>query len=158
MQPIRHLWLASLYLLAVTPALAQADVYKCVDAQGHVTYSNVTSKGCTKLSLDPVSTVPATPVNKGVVKTPTPGDFPRVSSEDQKGRDNDRRAILEEELDREQKNLEEAKRELAEQEGVRLGGERNYQRVLDRLEPYKNKVEQHQRNIDAIQKDIANLK
>lgn len=158
MRPIRHLWLTSLYVLAVTPALAQAEVYKCVDADGRITYSNVVSKGCKKLSLDPISTMPATPAGRASAKTPTPSDFPKVTSDVQKERDNDRRAILEQELSSERKNLEEAKKELAEQENTRTGGERNYQRVLERLEPYKNKVAQHERNIEAIQKEMANLK
>jgi hypothetical protein len=44
-----------------------------------------------------------------------------------------------------------------EQEAVREGGEKNYQRVLDRLKPYQDSVQLHERNIDALQKEIGNL-
>ena len=58
----------------------------------------------------------------------------------------------------EQSNLQQAKRALAEQEAVREGGERNYQRVLDRLQPYKDKVALHERNIEAIQSELSRLR
>ena len=32
------------------------------------------------------------------------------------------------------------------------------QRVLERLEPFKNKVALHERNIEAIQKELAKLR
>ena len=58
----------------------------------------------------------------------------------------------------EQSNLQQAKKALAEQEAVREGGERNYQRVLDRLQPYKDKVALHERNIEAIQSELSRLR
>jgi hypothetical protein len=88
----------------------------------------------------------------------TPAGFPRVDRETQANRDNDRRRILENELANEQKALDDAKRELAAQESQRLGDERNYQRVLDRLEPYKKKVKQHQDNVDAIRREMASVR
>ncbi len=95
---------------------------------------------------------------KAAPRTPTPAVFPRVDDNAQKARDTDRRRILESELAAEQKNLEEAKKALAEQEAVRSGDERNYQRVLDRLQPFKDKVALHERNLEAIRKEIANLR
>ena len=73
-------------------------------------------------------------------------------------RDADRRRILEQELANEQKLLEEARKQLAAQESVRLGSERNYQRVLDRLEPYQKQVKLHEDNIANLQKELANLR
>jgi len=144
----------SLTLLALVALPAQADIFKCADADGHVTYSNVASKNCKKLNLDPVSSAPAA---KAAARTPTPTAFPKVDDNTQKARDTDRRRILESELAAEQRNLEQAKKDLAEQEAVRSGDERNYQRVLDRLQPFKDKVALHERNIEAIRKEIANL-
>ncbi len=146
-------------LLALVAVSAQADtLYKCSDGEGHTTYTNqkTNAKNCTILSQDkPVSTFtpPKTKAN-----TPTPGDFPRVSSEAQKNRDGERRRILEEELNTERRNLDDAKKALTEQEGLREGGEKNYQRVLDRLKPYQDSVQLHERNIDALQKEIGNLR
>lgn len=149
----------SILLLATVVGAAQADtLYKCQDDAGHTTYTNQKSnaKNCTILSQDkPVSTFTAP---KARASTPTPEGFPKVSSEAQKSRDGDRRRILEEELATERKNLEEAKRVLAEQEAIREGGEKNYQRVLDRLKPHQDKVQLHERNIEALQKEIGNLR
>lgn len=148
-------------VLLAMAAAAQADVmYQCVDEQGHKTFSNVklSEKGvrCTAMDLGPATSVP--PPQKPAARTPSPSGFPKVGESDQKARDNDRRRILESELAAEQKNLEQAKKELAEQEAIRTGDERNYQRVLERLEPFKNKVALHERNIEAIEKELAKLR
>lgn len=136
---------------------AWADVYKCVDEDGHVTYTNTKPSPkakCSALSRDQrVSTVPGR-----AASTPSPAGFPRVNGDVQKARDNDRRVILEQELAAEQKNLDQAKKELAEQESIRTGDERNYQRVLDRLQPFKDKVALHERNLEALKKEIGNLR
>jgi septal ring factor EnvC (AmiA/AmiB activator) len=136
---------------------AWADVYKCVDDDGHVTYTNTkpSSKAkCSALSRDQrVSTVPGR-----AASTLSPAGFPKVDGDTQKARDNDRRKILDQELATEQKNLDQAKKELAEQEAVRTGDERNYQRVIERLQPFKDKVALHERNLEALKKEIGNLK
>jgi hypothetical protein len=146
-------------LFALVVVSAQADtLYKCSDNDGHTTYTNqkTNAKNCTILSQDkPVSTFTAP---KAKSNTPTPGDFPRVSSEAQKNRDAERRRILDEELSAERKNLDDAKKVLAEQEAIREGGEKNYQRVIDRLKPYQDSVLLHERNIDALQKEVGNLR
>ena len=149
--------LLSIWIAAWVALPVWADVYKCVDEDGHVTYTNTKPSPkakCTALSRDQrVSTVPGRAAN-----TPSPAGFPKVSGDAQKARDNDRRTILEQELVTEQKNLDQARKELAEQEAVRTGDERNYQRVLDRLQPFKDKVSLHERNLEALKKEIGNLK
>lgn len=144
-------------LLAST---AQADIYKCMDDSGHTTYTNgkpeAGQKNCSLMTKDqPVST--AAPQKKASA-TPTPASFPKVDGDTQKSRDNDRRKILETELATETKALAAAKKELAEQEATRLGDEKNYQKFIDRVQPYKDKVALHERNIDALNKEIAKLK
>lgn len=138
-------------LLPLFALPAHADIYKCADPDGHVTYSNVQSSHCKKLNLEPVSTVPAA---KPAAKAPTPANFPRVDENQQKSRDGDRRRILESELAAEQKNLDEAKKALAEQEVPRNGEGRASPRAQD----LRNSAALHERNIEAIRKEIANLK
>jgi hypothetical protein len=41
---------------------------------------------------------------------------------------------------------------------VREGNERNYARVLERLQPYKDSVETHQKNIEALKRELSNLR
>jgi hypothetical protein len=103
------------------------------------------------LDVGPINTVPA---GKPQAKA-APTGFPRVDGETQKLRDNERRKILEHELANEQKLLEQARNELALQDSMRLGSERNYQRVLDRLEPYKKKVKLHEDNIANLRRELA---
>jgi hypothetical protein len=90
--------------------------------------------------------------------TATPSNFPRVDRDTQRLRDDNRRRILEDELASEEKSLVDAKSKLTEQESVRHGDEKNYQRVLDRLKPYQETVERHERNVSALKRELANLK
>jgi hypothetical protein len=150
-------------LLAAPPAWSQA-IYRCVDADDHPTFTNVpkpNDKNCTRTKLEPETILPAPRTSSrtpGAASNPTPAGFPKVSNEDQKAKDNDRRAILNQELANEQKALEQARKDLTEQKAVRLGNEQNYQKTLDRLQPYEDQVAQHERNIEALNKEIANLR
>ena len=165
-----------LVLAAASTAHANNHVmYECVDASGGKQFTNVPDnpKSCRALNISPINTAPSTPpavpaaapsANVGNASparpsaTPTPAGFPRVDRETQASRDNDRRRILENELANEQRLLDDAKRELASQESQRLGDERNYQRVLDRLEPFKKKVKQHEDNVAAIRREIGSVR
>jgi hypothetical protein len=149
--------------LLVKLAAAHAEVmYQCVDDLGRKTFSNVKLSDkdfkCKVLDIGPATSVPAVPVPRPAARPASPPGFPKVGENAQKERDDDRRRILENELTAERQNLEQARKELTEQEGIRNGNERNYQRVLDRLEPYKNKVALHERNIEAIEKELDNLR
>lgn len=139
---------------------AHADIYKCIGEGGSVTYSNVTKRGCTRLNLDPlpVASPAASSSSKSAAGALTPSSFPKVGEDAQKARDNDRRRILEGELAAEQQNLEQAKQALAAQEAIRNGNERNYQKVLDRLQPFKDKVALHERNIESIQAELTRVR
>lgn len=140
-------------VLALLAGAARADIWECVDESGNKRFTNIRSeaKGCRMLNVGPTNTVPAT---KQPVRAAPPG-FPRVDGETQRERDIDRRRILEHELAAEQKLLEQARNELALQDSMRLGSERNYQRVLDRLEPYKRKVKLHEDNIANLRRELA---
>jgi hypothetical protein len=157
----------ALLFLAALPA--QADImYQCVDESGHKSFSNIKSaaKGDKCTSIDFGSSSPA-PAARPAVKTPTPSTFPKVDDNTQKARDTDRRRILDSELAAEQKNLEQARKDLAEQEAIILPNERmQYKggagisggKVEERIQPFRDKVALHERNIEAIQKEIAKLR
>lgn len=129
-------------LLILSTALccgtAMADtLYKCVDKSTEtVLYTNqrVSGKQCSIVS-NIKSSPSSSPAGPRASATPTPSDFPRVNSETQKERDGGRRTILEQELATEQRNLDEAKKA-----------------------SNSNKAQLHERNIAALQKEIANLK
>jgi len=144
-----------LILLFCAAGSLRAEIYECVGADGQKIFTNIKSeaKGCKAMNIVP-NTV-AGPKPKA--QTKGPANFPRVDATTQKRRDAERRRILELELANEEKLLKEAKKDLADQEAIRLGSERNYQRVLDRLEPYKKRVKLHEDNVANLRKELANL-
>ena len=149
---------APLALLFALPAWA--DTYKCMDANGRATYTNIKEetkgKNCSVVMRE-ISVVPSIPAARAKA-APTPKDFPKVDAGTQKTRDDSRRRILEDELSGEEKALAKAKAELTQQESIRTGDERNYQRVLDRLQKYKDEVERHEKNVAALKKELDNIK
>ncbi|MFA7270319.1 MAG: DUF4124 domain-containing protein [Sterolibacterium sp.] len=146
-------------VLALSSAAVQADtLYKCTDTSGVVLYTNQKSnaKKCSVLSSDqPISTFTAP---RPASRNTTPGDFPRVDGETQRGRDGDRRKILGQEYATEQQSLEKARKALAEGEASRLADENNYQKYLDRVQGLKDSVTLHERNVEALRHELANLK
>ncbi|MBI4291636.1 MAG: DUF4124 domain-containing protein [Betaproteobacteria bacterium] len=156
---------SAIFVLALTSA-AQAQqpstIYGCVDASGHRYYTNVKSdaegKKCTVVQRE-VSVVPAqTPAPRRESASGSSQASARVQQNTQKSRDEARKRILEEELDLAVKQLAVAKQRLAEQEGIREGGERNYQRVLDRLKPYQQEVERQEQNVAQLKRELSNLR
>ncbi|MBX3662310.1 MAG: DUF4124 domain-containing protein [Burkholderiales bacterium] len=156
-------------LLLVMSGPARADIWECVDSNGNKRFTNLKSEaaGCKPMSLPPISSVPAPkppaaapgkPASAPPKPQATPGNFPKVDAPTQQQRDAERRKILEQELASEQKLLDQARKELAEQEAIRLGSERNYQRVLDRLEPFQKKVALHESNIANLRKELGSLR
>ena len=142
-----------LILLGVTTlwapfCLAQGEIFKCPDPSGRPTYTNVrrdtVGKNCTMVSRE-VSVVPSIPAARTV----------QAKAGENGARGDSRRKILENELESEQKLLSDAKQKLAEQEGVRNGSERNFVRVQDRLKPYQETVDLHQKNIEQLQRELA---
>jgi hypothetical protein len=133
---------------------AQSEIYKCPDASGRPTYTNVkrdtVGKNCTLVSKE-VSVVPAQAPYRA---SPNPA----ASGGGLAARNENRRKILESELQNEEQLLTEARQKLAEQEGIRLGDERNYARVQERTKPYQEAVDQHEKNIDLIKGELGKLK
>ena len=127
-----------------------STLYKCSDSAGHSTYTNfkAENKSCTILSRE-VSAAPAEAKQVRTAKA-SPADFPKVSAETQKSRDSDRRHIVEQELGNEQKNLEEAKKTLAEQEATRV--------PQDRLKSFRDRISLHERNLVELQRELSKLR
>lgn len=131
-----------------------------MDDEGRVIYSNTPNnppKGAKKVRCfsDPA---PRPAPQESKPQSGAREGFPKVDGQTQKKRDDERRHILEKELADEQQQLEAARQKLAEQEAIRTGDERNYQRYLDRVQPFRDAVANHERNIEAIRREISNLK
>src|SRR3970282_2499430 len=138
-----HFIAAVLALLGVAGVHAQNLTYRCVDPGGRAPYTNVkeemAGKKCTVVSRE-VSVVPAQQIAQPV-KAPSGAPKAageRVDTNTQRGRDDTRRKILQEELDSAEKRLAESRQKLAEQEVIRSGEERLIpQKALDRIKPHR---------------------
>lgn len=149
-------------LMAMGVAHAQAEVYLCVGEGGQKEYKNVgTTKGCTKVDLPGLTMIPAPAKRAGAVQTAAvkaPADFPKVESSVQKSRDEERRQILLDEIKAEEKKLAELKKEYGNGEPERRGDERNYAKYQERVAAMKEDLARTERNIEALRREIGNLK
>src|SRR5213082_3282915 len=127
---MKIVWMAGLAAVAMSGAAwAQSTIYKHVDESGRVTYTNKPMKGAVVLDLEPLTTIPGTPMGvltNASASTPAPAPKPvakvevvekpasqptlaSIEPQVQRKRDDDRRKILEEELSREESSLGEAR-------------------------------------------------
>ena len=153
------------YLLAVLSICtvpAQAEIYKAVDENGHVTYSSTPIKGGKKIILEPLPTMVPPARTRSAT---SPEGFPKVDGETQKNRDDTRYMILQNELSAEEKLLEEARQNLQASEEnpeVFKGKDgktyRNIEKYEEKIKPLAAQVELHQRNIEALKTELSKLK
>lgn len=156
---------AFLALLGVADVHAQNVTYRCVDPGGRSTYTNVkeemTGRKCTVVSRE-VSVVPAQQLTTQPAKAASgaaKATGERVDPNTQRGRDDTRRKILQQELDAAEKRLSESRQKLAEQDSVRSVEEKvNPQRALDRLKPHQEEVERQEQNVASLKRELSNLR
>jgi hypothetical protein len=137
----------------------QAEIYKRIDADGHVTYSSTPLKGSKVLHLTPLPTIPPPPRERS---QESPANFPRVDSATQKVRDNSSRKILENELATEEKALTEARANL--QKGAESPelltkngkSEPNVAKQNEKMSALQKQVQTHERNIAALKSELSN--
>lgn len=158
----------------LTPAGA-AKICKYEDAEGRITFSNVAVQNAKKLdcfdSPDPVPPSRQKQKNKG------PDDFPKVDASAQKSRDDLRRRILTEELAAERARLDQARQALSEgkqnpevyQKQVTMTGPDGKPRVVtqtfrdesrqeEKIRNLESEVLRHERNVEALNKELEYLK
>ena len=132
-------------------AATASTLYKCTDDSGVVLYTNqkAPKKNCTVLSQQAPTAAPGgNGTRQRAATTPTPGDFPRVSGNEQRARDGDRRAILDKELANEMQNAEKARKALAD-----AGNQ-----PADKLQPLRDTVALHERNVESLKKELGSLR
>jgi hypothetical protein len=151
------------------PALAQSasgTVYRCPGPP--VLYTDTLSaqeakeKGCRTIEGAPVTIVqgnrssrPASAAPAGTSAARSPDA--RVGPAEQRARDTDARRILADELRREEERLAELQREYNNGEPERQGGERNYQKYLDRVADMKAGIARKEADIAAIRRELDKL-
>lgn len=87
--------------------------------------------------------------------TPIPKPSSEVTKQDSKKQ---RHEELTNKINAQEKELEVAKKELAEQEAGRKLGETFYQNYLDRVKPYRDKVEELEKALEQTRTELNNLK
>lgn len=138
-----------------------ADIYKHVDEHGNITFTNSPMKGAQRIHVEtsrpsPSRSNTAKPSSKAQATTPSPANFPRVSSNTQKERDTNRRRILEEELAAEKRLLVNQKRELSEAESHQSAEEKaNPQKFLERIGRLRESLVLHEKNVTALQTELT---
>ena len=142
-----------------SPALAQG-VYLCTQPNGTREYRNTgDTRGCRKLELEAISTIPSTSSSSSQAKLDASGSaFPKTDSQVQKRRDQDRMQILLDEVRTEEGKLAELKKEFQNGEPERQGGERNYAKYQERVAMMKEEMQRAEKNIEALRREISQLK
>lgn len=148
--------------------MVHAAIYKQVDTQGHVTYSNVKIKGAIKLDIETpaIDNVRNTKTSnrESRAKTVTPSNFPKVDTQTQNQRDDKRKNILQTELENEKAALSEAK--VAYEEGASKPEvyktsdgkiRRNVAKFDEKMRNLQAEVDAHQRNIELLEKEISTI-
>lgn len=149
--------LLTLGLAAGDIAFAQTEtIWNCKDSGGRTSVTNLkedtVGKDCRIVHQQRVTVVPA--ARPGAK---SPAGFPRESASDRAASKSKQRETIERELNQEQGMLTDARKKLSEQEAVRGGDEKNYARVLERLKPYQDTVEVHEKNVEALKRELNNL-
>ena len=144
-------WLAlSLSLLASSPA--SAVIYKIVDAEGNVTFTDKYRPGARKLTDEgggPVTSVDTPRRSRSVTSNPTPANFPKVDRDTQRKRDDVRKSILLEELAAEERSLSTV---LASRNaGAKVHTMAEQARLAE-------SVSLHKKNIEMLNKELARIK
>ena len=170
MFPLRSLLGVTALAISGT-AVAQVTIYRCADETGRNHYTNVkeemSGKKCTVVSRE-VSDVPLPPEpakaanGKAAPAAPRTAAAPGSKVADAapapgtgRAREDNRRRILQEELESEQKRLAEAKQKLAEQQPARPDETGS---VLPRIKPYIEAVELAEKNVAQLRRELSNIK
>lgn len=149
-------------------SLAQGTIYRCADQTGRNHYTNVkeemSGKKCEVVSREvSVVSAPPEPAKAATGKaaptpraaTPPPQKLADAAPGTGRAREDNRRRILQEELEYEQKRLIEAKQKLAEQQPARPGETGS---VLPRIKPFIEAVELAEKNVVQLRRELSNIK
>lgn len=151
-----------LLCIVLVPTVAHAEIYKYVDENGEVTFTDVYKKGSKRIDM------PGVPngmtysgggkLQKRASYQPSPSNFPRIDVATQQKRDDIRRQVLLDEVAAERKNAEEARRQLAIGERLQPGEKVSDSTYVNRVKKLRATISQHDQNVAAIQREINNLK
>lgn len=135
-------------LLAGLALPVQAAIYKYVDADGNVTFSDRDRPGAVKFIDDGKGHAISAPRKRRGIGGPSPANFPRVDQQTQNKRDDVRRTLLLEERGNEEKALATTRTSLIDGK-PRSAAEQTRLNENQRL---------HEKNIEMLDKELARIK
>jgi len=139
------------------PVVVEGTTYKCYTASGAFSYFNVPD-GAPRAPEPASRRVPSQP-SSSVAAPPAPSGFPRIDAATQRGRDDVRRKILGDELAAEERLLADARAAYGNGAPTPLPEEQaNADKYRQRIARLREAVELHERNIDALRKELGNTK
>ncbi len=125
-------------------------LYKCTQGSGVQAFFDVpdgTAESAPAAKPSPAAR-PAT--------SPSPASFPKIDAGTQKSRDDLRRKVLQDELANEEKLLAEARSAWGEGSPPPLPEEKaNAQKYADRIARLRQAVQLHERNVDALKRELG---
>ena len=134
--------------------VGSGSTYRCSTASGAAAYFNVPDGNNDK--SPPRRSSSASPSVPAQASQPAPPGFPRVDAATQKGRDELRRKVLQDELSTEEKLLLESRTQFANGAPPPLADERdNPQRYAERIAKLRQAVLLHERNVDALRRELG---
>lgn len=143
------------------PAWAQDRVYRCGNEYTNQPKGRANCKPVEGGNITIVrGTTPAAASGGAAARvgSAAPAAAPRVADAEQRKRDADARAILEQELRRAEARQAELEQEYKGGQPDKIGGEaRNYQKYLDRVASLKASIERNQADIEGIKRELARL-
>lgn len=144
-----------MFLSILLVAETYAEIFKHVDKDGRVTYTNKVIRGANQLQVNP-----SLPRSNRSTKTESNKNYPGVNENTQVSRDIKRRQILENELAIEKELLNKAKQRLINASKIASISETtiNYSQpdIMLYTKEIKNTKVIHERNIMALRKELAN--
>lgn len=160
--------LIALGLAAALPAAAQDRIYRCGNeytnqVKGRTDCKVLEGGNVTVVRGTAPAAAPAPAANAGAAPAQravgAPPAAPRVDSPEQRSRDADARAILEQELRRAEARQADLVKEYNNGEPDKIGGEaRNHQKYLDRVAELKASIARNQSDIDGIKREISRMR
>ena len=143
--------------LVLQPASAQDKIYRCGNEYTH-NVSDAKARGCKLVEGGNVTVLQATKPAAAPAAT-SPANAPKVSDADQKARDSDRRAILQDELRKAEGKLAELRKEYnggaPQKSALEL---RNTQVYQDRVTELKANMDRAQADVDGIRRELERTK
>ena len=139
------------------PVVVEGSTYKCYTASGAFSYFNVPD--AVSGGGEPTPRRAPAPTSASSGATPPPSGFPRVDPATQRSRDDLRRKVLGDELATEERLLAEARTAYGNGAPPPLPEEQaSADKYRARIARLRQQVELHERNIEALRKELGNTK